>query len=109
MASTSAFTASETTESTPCATGLTCVGRTAASIKPSAYSTGSVVKTLRSWNSGNTCANMHQVASVLARFWIQPPLFHSMLANVGASNSARPQYHACVGRLLYVYSKFHKS
>ena len=49
---------------------------------------------------GKTCANMHQSASVLARFWIQPPLFQKKFATVGASSSARPQYHACVGRQL---------
>ena len=57
-----------------------------------------VVKMLLSWNRGKTWANIHQVARVWARFWIQPPLFHSAAATVGASSRARPQYQAWVGR-----------
>lgn len=43
---------------------------------------------------------MHQMASVNARFWIQPPLFQKNAATVGASSRARPQYQECVGRQL---------
>ena len=53
------------------------------------------------WNWVNGIAgilNMHQTARVLARFWIQPPLFHRAAATVGASSRARPQYQAWVGR-----------
>ena len=53
-------------------------------------------------NRGHTWQNMHHSASVFARFWIQPPLFHSMPATVGARSSARPQYQECVGRQLWV-------
>jgi hypothetical protein len=59
-----------------------------------------------SWNAGTTCAHIHQIARVFARFWIHAPLFQNAFANVGASKSATPQYHECVGRLRYVYSKF---
>ena len=59
-----------------------------------------VLNTLLSWNRGNTWANMHHRARVLARFWIQPPLFQKWLAKVGASSRARPQYQKWVGRQL---------
>ena len=108
-ASTQTLTAKAKMAITPCMVGSAAPGRTAASITPSVYKTGSTANTPVSWNSGNTCANMHQIANVLARFWIQPPLFQKALAKVGASSSARPQYQACVGRLLYVYSKFQRS
>ena len=52
---------------------------------------------------------MHQVAKVLARFWIHPPLFQNLFAKVGASSNANPQYHVWVGRFRYVYSKFQRS
>ena len=53
-----------------------------------------------SWKYGNTWANMHQMASVKARFWIQPPLFQIKAATVGASSSAKPQNQEWVGRQL---------
>ena len=42
----------------------------------------------------------HQMASVKARFWIQPPLFQIKAATVGASSSAKPQNQEWVGRQL---------
>ena len=60
----------------PCAVGSAMVGLLlpmVAAMPPCPYTEVTVVKWLASWNSGNTCANMHQSASVLARFWIQPP------------------------------------
>ena len=45
-------------------------------------------------------ANMHQIASVKARFWIHPPLFQMRPAIVGATSSAMPQYQEWVGRQL---------
>ena len=53
-----------------------------------------------SWKYGNTWANMHQMASVKARFWIQPPLFQIKAATVGASSNAKPQNQEWVGRQL---------
>ena len=40
----------------------------AAEMPPLPYTEVTVVNWLASWNSGNTCANMHHSASVLARF-----------------------------------------
>ena len=51
-------------------------------------------------NMGTICANMHQIASVKARFWIHPPLFQMRPAIVGATSSAMPQYQEWVGRQL---------
>ena len=51
-------------------------------------------------NIGTICANMHQMASVNARFWIHPPLFQMRPAMVGATSSAIPQYQEWVGRQL---------
>ena len=59
-----------------------------------------VTKMDSSWKYGNTWANMHQMASVKARFWIQPPLFQIKAAMVGASSSAKPQNQEWVGRQL---------
>ena len=59
-----------------------------------------VTKMDSSWKYGNTWANMHQIASVKARFWIQPPLFQIKAATVGASSSAKPQNQEWVGRQL---------
>ncbi len=51
-------------------------------------------------NIGTIWQNMHQMDSVNARFWIQPPLFQASAAMVGASKRAMPQYQECVGRQL---------
>ena len=59
-----------------------------------------VTKMDSSWKYGNTWANMHQIASVKARFWIQPPLFQIKAATVGARSSAKPQNQEWVGRQL---------
>ena len=77
---------------------------TSAAIETAVAAPGSsvewVTKMDSSWKYGNTWANMHQMASVKARFWIQPPLFQIKAATVGASSSAKPQNQECVGRQL---------
>ena len=62
--------------------------------------TDCTAKTESLTNMGTIWQNMHHIESVNARFWIQPPLFQSKPAIVGASSKAMPQYQEWVGRQL---------